>query len=129
MGPAVLGAGDPETEVTVSPRAGFTLGAGYGSPLGFTGTAELMYGLGADVRSDRERVKGLVGGLLQLHAGQGGGKVSLGVAARARVTTEDFRARAAPALELSVARTREDGPWWPARAPTSARRSTCPPSG
>jgi hypothetical protein len=93
------------SEVTLSPRARVGVGAGYGSPLGAAGTLELMYGLGADVREDSDRVKALAGLLMQVHAGTTGGKLSLGAGARAHVRSEDFRGAATAAFKLSLART------------------------
>ena len=80
-------------------------GAGFGGPLGAAVTGELVYGPGADVRDDGERVRGVAGLLVQVHAGSGGGKVSLGVGGRARVDTEDFKGPLAAGLKLSLART------------------------
>jgi hypothetical protein len=96
---------EPDTDVTVSPRARLGAGAGYGAPLGAAATVELMYGLVADVREGGDRVQAAAGPLLQVHAGADGGKLSLGVGADARVRTEDFRAPAAAAFKLSLART------------------------
>jgi hypothetical protein len=97
---------DPaESEVTVMPRAGVGLGGGYGSPLGAAATLELMYGLGADVREDSDRVKALAGVMFQLHAGTTGGKLSLGLGARAHVRSEDVHLPAGAGLKLSLAQT------------------------
>ena len=107
-GPAWAEEGDRErdrSEVMISPRARLGMGAGYGSPLGASATAELMYGLGADVREESDRVKALAGLLMQLHAGTTGGKLSLGVGARAHARSEDFNGSATAALKLSLART------------------------
>ena len=43
--------------------------------------------------------------LVQLHAGTGGGKLSLGVGARAGVASDDFKGSVAAGLKLSLART------------------------
>ena len=94
-----------EADVTITPRTHFSVGAGYGGPLGPAGTVELLYGLGADVREDGERVNARFGPLLQLHAGAGGGKLSLGVGAAADLTTDDFHGPAGAALKLSLVRT------------------------
>jgi hypothetical protein len=80
-------------------------GAGFGGPLGAAVTGELIYGLGADVRDEGERVSGVAGLLVQVHAGSGGGKLSLGVGGRARVHSEDFKGPLAAGLKLSLART------------------------
>jgi len=66
---------------------------------------ELLYGLRADVREDAERVRGVAGLLVQVHAASGGAKLSLGVGGRARVDSEDFRGSLAAGLKLSLART------------------------
>lgn len=79
--------------------------AGFGGPLGAAVTGELVYGMGADVRDDGERVRGVAGLLVQVHAGSGGGKLSLGVGGRARVDSEDFKGPLAAGLKLSLART------------------------
>jgi hypothetical protein len=68
-------------------------------------TGELIYGPRADVREDGERVRGRAGLLVQVHAGSGGGKLSLGVGGRARVESEDFKGTVAAGLKLSLART------------------------
>ncbi|HEX6738694.1 MAG TPA: hypothetical protein VF310_10495 [Vicinamibacteria bacterium] len=96
---------EAETDVMIRPRTRMGLAAGYGSPLGAAGTLELMYGLGADVRDDGDRVKALAGLLVQLHAGTTGGKLSLGLGARAHVRSEELRAPAGAGLKLSLART------------------------
>ena len=80
-------------------------GAGYGGPLGAAVMGELLYGLKVDVPEDEERVKGRAGLLVQLHAGTGGGKLSLGVGARAGVDSDDFKGSVAAGLKLSLART------------------------
>ena len=80
-------------------------GLSYGGPLGAAVTGELIYGLKADIDDDGDRVRGLAGLLVQVHAGSGGGKLSLGAGGRARVDTEDFRAPAAAGVMLSLART------------------------
>jgi len=80
-------------------------GASYGGPLGAAVMGELLYGLKVDVHEDKEQVKARAGLLVQLHAGAGGGKVSLGVGARAGLHSDDFRGSAAAGLKLSLART------------------------
>jgi hypothetical protein len=95
---------DAVEEITVERKTHASFGIGYGGPLGGAASIELLHGLGADVKEDSERVKGIAGALLQLHAGTDGGKVSLGVGARAHIRTEDFKGTAAAALKLSLAR-------------------------
>lgn len=80
-------------------------GAGFGGPLGAAVSGELLYGLRADVREDGERVRGAAGLLMQVQAGSGGGKLSLGVGGRARLEMEDFKGPLAGGLKLSLART------------------------
>lgn len=80
-------------------------GAGFGGPLGAAVTGELVYGLKADGRDEGERVRGVAGLLVQVHAGSGGGKLSLGVGGRARVDSEDLQGALAAGLKLSLART------------------------
>jgi len=106
---------DAETEVTLDRGRGVSVGAGLSGPLGFAGSLRLMRGLSADVRDeDGTRVKALCalplphcaqGFLLQLDAGTGGGKVSLGLGARAHVEEEDFRGTAGFALRAALVRT------------------------
>jgi hypothetical protein len=93
------------TQIAVAQEAGLGGGVGYGGPIGAAVTAELVYGLRADVDDDGDRVRGLAGLLVQVHAGSGGGKLSLGVGGRARVDTDDFRAPASAGAVLSLART------------------------
>jgi hypothetical protein len=83
-------------------------GVGWGGPLGAALTGEYIYGLRADIDDDGEHVKGRAGLLFQLHAGSGGGKLSVGAGARGRVETDDFKGVAAAALKLSVAHTWHD---------------------
>ena len=96
---------DADVMITIEPKTHVTFGIGYGGPLGGTASFELLRGLGADVKEDADRVKGIAGALLQLHAGTGGGKLSLGLGAHAHVRTEDFKGTAAAAFKLSLART------------------------
>jgi len=80
-------------------------GVGYGGPLGAAVTGEVIYGLGADVDDEGERVRGVAGLLLQAHAGSGGGKLSVGLGGRAAIESEDFNGRVGAGLKLSLART------------------------
>jgi hypothetical protein len=43
--------------------------------------------------------------LFQLHAGSGGGKLSLGLGARARLDSDDLKGAVSAGLKVSVART------------------------
>lgn len=86
-------------------EGGFGGGVGFGGPLGAAATAEYIVGLKADIDDDGDRVKALAGLLMQLQAGSGGGKLSLGVGGKARVESEDFKGVAAAGVKLSLART------------------------
>jgi hypothetical protein len=101
-------------EITIDRKDQLLGGAGFGGPLGFQASFGLLRGLGADVRDDDGRVKAVCavpiphcagGFLLQADAGSGGGKLSLGVGARARVDEEDFHGAVAAAFKVSAART------------------------
>jgi hypothetical protein len=94
-----------ETELTVSNRTHATVRASFGGPLGATVTGEMLCGLGADIRDEEDRVKGLAGLLVQIHAGSGGGKLSLGAGGQARVQTDDFKGTVSAGLKISLART------------------------
>jgi hypothetical protein len=98
----------PQEQVYVSPGVSFSPGAGFSGPIGASLMAELMYGLGADVKDDGEHVRGRVGGLLQLHGGSGGGKLGLGVGARARVKSNELSGVFSVGLLVSVAHTWAD---------------------
>src|SRR5262245_3241126 len=78
-------AGDDPDYLLISPRTRPALAVGFGAPLGATGGLELMHGLGADIEEDGESVKAVAGLVFQVHAGSGGGKLSLGAGARAHV--------------------------------------------
>lgn len=104
----------PDTEVTVGRSDQFVAGLGFGGPIGAAVSLGLLHGLGADVEEESERVKAvcaapipqcLNGFLLQIEAGSGGGKVSLGLGGRARVKTEDWSGNLGASLKASLART------------------------
>jgi len=106
---------EAETEVTLDRGNGVFAGVGLSGPLGFGGSLRLLRGLSADVREDETHVQALCalpiphcaqGFLFQLDAGSGGGKVSLGLGARAHVDEEDFRGPAGFALRAALVRTR-----------------------
>ena len=82
-------------------------GIGYGGPLGAAVMGELVYGLRVDVQEDEEQVKARAGLLVQLHAGTGGGNLSLGVGARAGVHSDDFKGSVAAGLKIGRASCRE----------------------
>ena len=103
-----------ETDVTLDLRTRFGAGVGFFGPLGAAARVTLFHGLGADVRNDTTRVKAVCalpipycanGFLIQADAGTGGGKLSLGVGAYAKVHEESFKGTAGVAFRLAVAHT------------------------
>jgi hypothetical protein len=94
-----------DERILISPGVRAAVSAGYGAPLGGSAGLELLYGLRADVQEGSERVKGLAGLLLQLHAGTGGGKLSLGAGASGSVRSDDFKGTAFAGLKASLVRT------------------------
>jgi hypothetical protein len=89
-------------------------GIAFGGPIGAMASLRILHGLGADVRDHGERVKAVCavpvphcaqGFVVGLDVGTGGGRVSLGFGARARVEEEDFRGAVAAGLRVSLART------------------------
>jgi hypothetical protein len=113
--PVVLDPTAPaKTEVTLDKRTQFGAGIGFSGPIGAAGSLRVLHGLGADVRDESTRVKAVCaipmphcaqGFLVQADAGSGGGKLSLGLGARARVDDEGFHGTAGVALRLALART------------------------
>ena len=116
--PAAPVALDPKapakTEITLDRRSQFGVGLGFSGPIGAGASLRLLHGLGADVKDGSTRVKAVCavpmphcaqGFLLQADAGSGGGKLSLGIGARAHVDEEGFRGWAGAALRVAVART------------------------
>jgi hypothetical protein len=91
--------------IAAAQEGGLGGGVGYGGPLGAAVTGELIYGLKADIDDDGERVRGVAGLMAQVHAGSGGGKLSVGAGGRARIDSDDFRAPLAAGAMLSLART------------------------
>jgi hypothetical protein len=103
-----------KTEITLDRRIQAGAGIGFLGPLGAAARLRILYGLGADVRDGSTKVNAVCalpishcakGFLLQADAGSGGGKLSLGVGAHARVDDESFRGTAGVALRLALART------------------------
>jgi hypothetical protein len=103
-----------ETEVTLDKATHLSAGIGFGGPIGAIASFRVMHGLGADVREEDGRVKAVCslpiphcaqGFTFQADAGSGGGKVSLGVGAKARVDEEDFHGTAGVGLRASLVRT------------------------
>jgi hypothetical protein len=115
VAPAPPAAREPApTEITVDRANQVMAGIGFAGPIGAAASLRLLHGLGADVREEDGRVKAVCalpvphcanGFLLQADAGTGGGKLSLGVGARARVEEEGFRGTVGLALKASLART------------------------
>jgi hypothetical protein len=113
--PVVLDPTAPaKTQIVLDKRTEVGAGIGFSGPIGAAGSLRILHGLGADVRDDGTRVKAVCaiplphcaqGFLLQADAGSGGGKLSLGVGARARVDDEGFHGTAGVALRLALART------------------------
>ena len=113
--PQVIGPTEPaKTDITIDRRTQAAVGMGFSGPLGLAGSLRILHGLGASVRDDGTRVKAVCavpihycaqGFLLQADAGSGGGKLSLGLGARARIDEEDFHGTAGGALRVALART------------------------
>jgi hypothetical protein len=109
------GSGRPApTEVTIDQRNAFVAGVRFGGPTGATVRLSLLHGLGADVREKDERVDAVCsvpiphcagGFLLDAEAGSGGGKLSLGIGANAKIQDEDFQGTVGAGLKLSLTRT------------------------
>ena len=113
--PVVLDPKAPaKTEINLDRRTQVTAGIGFSGPIGAGASLRLLHGLGADVKDGSTRVKAVCavpmphcaqGFLLQADAGSGGGKLSLGIGARAHVDEESFKGTAGVALRLAFART------------------------
>jgi hypothetical protein len=103
-----------EAEVTIDRRNAVVAGVRFGGPIGASLRLSLLHGLGAKVREKDEKVDAVCavpiphcagGFLLDAEAGSGGGKLSLGVGANAKVQSEDFRGTVGAGLKLSLAHT------------------------
>jgi len=103
-----------ETDITLGLRTQVRAGIGFSGPLGAMGSVQIIHGLSTDVREDGTRVKAVCGVpmphcaqgfLLRADAGSGGGRLSLGLGAWAKVDTDDFKGNAGVALRLAVAHT------------------------
>ena len=112
--PAVEAGLEPETEITLDKATQVAVGIGFGGPIGAAASLRVLHGLGADVREGDDRVKAVCavpiphcaqGFLFQADAGSGGGKLSLGIGARARVDDEDFHGTVGVCLRASLLRT------------------------
>ena len=103
-----------ETDITLELRTQVRAGIGFSGPLGAIGSVQLVHGLGADIKDDGTRVKAVCaipmphcarGFLLRADAGSGGGRLSMGLGAWAKVDTEGFKGTAGMAVRLAVAHT------------------------
>ncbi len=103
-----------ETEITMDKDTQVVAGLGFSGPLGAGVSLRVLHGLGADIREDGSRVEAVCalpiphcarGFTVDASAGSGGGKLSLGIGARARVNEEDFRGTVGVGLRLALART------------------------
>jgi hypothetical protein len=103
-----------ETEVTIDRGTRVAAGIGLSGPLGVAASVQLLHGLAADVHESDGRVNAVCavpiahcaqGFLVEAQAGSGGGKLSLGVGARARVDEDDFHGTVGASLRASLART------------------------
>ncbi len=102
------------TVVTLDRRDTLVAGVRFGAPTGAAVRFSLLHGLGADVRERDTRVdivcavpvRYCAGGfLLDAEAGSGGGELSLGLGANAKVADDDFRGTVGAGVKLSLART------------------------
>jgi hypothetical protein len=103
-----------ETEITIDKANRVAVGLGFEQPLGAAASVEILHGLAGDVRESDGRVKAVCavpiphcaqGFLFEVAAGSGGGVLSLGVGARARVDEEDFHGTVGLGLRAALART------------------------
>jgi hypothetical protein len=113
-GPSPVSEPPAETEITLDKDTQLAAGIGFSGPIGAAASFRILHGLGADVRQDDGRVKAVCalpiahcaqGFLVQADAGTGGGKLSLGVGARARVDEEDFHGTVGVGLRAALVRT------------------------
>lgn len=115
LGGSVTGrAEETPTEVTLDRQDQWAARLGVQGPLGAAASLILFHGLAADVREQDGRVKAacaaplaICGGgfLVETAAGNGGGKLSLGFGARARVEEEDFEGTVGVGVKASLVRT------------------------
>jgi hypothetical protein len=103
-----------ETDITLELRTQVRAGLGFSGPLGAVGSLEVLHGVGADVKDDGTRVIAVCaipvphcaqGFLLRADAGSGGGKLSVGLGAWAKVDADGFKGTAGMALRLALAHT------------------------
>jgi hypothetical protein len=102
------------TDITLDLRTQVRAGVGFSGPLGAMGSVQILHGVGADIKDDGTRVKAVCavpmphcaqGFLIRADAGSGGGRLSLGLGAWAKVDTDGFKGTAGMALRLAVAHT------------------------
>jgi hypothetical protein len=102
------------TDITLDRRTLFRAGIGFSGPIGGTASFQLLHGLAADIDDDGTHVEAVCaipmphcaqGYLLRADVGTGGGKLSLGLGALAKVDEEDFKGTVGAGLRLSVAHT------------------------
>jgi hypothetical protein len=102
------------TDITLDRQTLFRAGIGFSGPIGGTASLQLLHGLGADIEDDGARVEAVCavpmphcaqGYLLRADVGSGGGKLSLGLGALAKVHEEDFKGTVGAALRLALAQT------------------------
>jgi hypothetical protein len=103
-----------KVDITLDRRTLIRAGVGFSGPLGATGSVQILHGLGADIDDEGTRVRAVCaipmprcaqGFLLRADAGTGGGKLSLGLGALAKVDEEDFKGTAGAGLRLALAHT------------------------
>jgi len=103
-----------KTDITLDLRTQVRAGIGFSGPLGAIGSVQILHGVGADIRDEGTRVKAVCaipmphcaqGFLVRADAGSGGGRLSLGLGAFAKVDTDGFKGTAGMALRLAVAHT------------------------
>lgn len=113
-GPGASWSEQAPTDVTIDRQDQWAVRLGVQGPLGAAASLTLFHGLAADVREEDGSVKAVCaaplavcagGFLVEATAGSGGGKLSLGFGARARVDEEDFRGTVGVGLKASLART------------------------
>jgi hypothetical protein len=103
-----------DAEVTIDRRNAVVADARFGGPIGASLRLSLLHGLGAKVNERDGKVDAVCsvpirhcagGFLLDVEAGSGGGKLSLGIGGAAKVQDEDFRGTVGAGLKVSLART------------------------
>ena len=114
--PEAAPAGSAPTEITLQRTNQFAAGLSFTSPLGAQASLSLLHGLEADVAepSEQERVRAACGApiphcahgfVAEIGAGSGGGRLSLGVGALARIHDDGFKGVAGATFKMTLART------------------------